>query len=111
MSRSEQNAELLERLAKVLPNNNTTLADVQAYQAAILIDISKSMAQIADALTDETITLKEEPSNNTTAQWVHSDPHKVKCSKCGCQVSMKAAYNMKYCFECGAKMQTTENNY
>lgn len=105
MSRSEQNAELLERLAKVLPNNNTTLADVQAYQAAILIDISKSMAQIADALTD-----KAEPSNGTTAQWVHSEAHKVCCSNCGAQVSMRAAYNMKYCFECGAKMVSSENN-
>lgn len=108
MNRSEQNADLLERLAKVLPNNNTTLADVQAYQAAILIDISKSMAQIADVLTDETITLMEEPSNDTTAQWVHSEPHKVKCSRCGCQVSIKAAYNMKYCFECGAKIKEVQ---
>lgn len=103
MNRSEQNADLLKRLAEVMPNSNVNIADVQAYQAATLLDISKSMAQIADALTD-----KAEASNGTTAQWVHSDPHKVKCSRCGCQVSMKAAYNMKYCFECGAKMQEVE---
>ena len=103
MNRSEQNAELLERLAKVMPDNNTTIADVQAYQAAVLSDISKSMAQIADVLTD-----KAEPSISTAAQWVHSEPHKVKCSNCGCQVSMVAAYNMKYCFECGAKMVSSE---
>ena len=103
MNRSEQNADLLERLAEVMPDNNTTIADVQAYQAAVLGDISKSIAQIADALTD-----KAEPSNDTTAQWVHSEPHKVKCSRCGCQVSMVAAYNMKYCFECGAKMQEVQ---
>ena len=108
MNRSEQNADLLERLAAVMPDNNTTIADVQAYQAAILIDISKSMAQIADAITDDAIPDKAEASNDTTAQWVHSDPHKVKCSMCGCQVSMRAAYNMKYCFECGAKMQEVQ---
>lgn len=106
MNRTEENAELLERLADILPDGRTSIADVQAYQAAILIDISKSVAQIADAFTD-----KAEPSNDTTAQWLHSEPHKVKCSNCGCQVSINAAYNMKYCFECGAKMQTTENNY
>ena len=94
MNRSEQNERVIKNLAELLPNGNVSIGDVLAYQAAILIDISKSMAQIADAITD-----KAEPSISTAAQWVHSDPHKVKCSKCGCQVSMKAAYNMKYCLE------------
>lgn len=100
MNRTEENAELLERLADILPDGSTSIADVQAYQAAVLIDISRSLAQIADALTD-----KAEASNGTTAEWVHSKPHKVQCSNCGCQVSINAAYNMKYCFECGAKFK------
>lgn len=97
MSRSEANIQNL---------NNIKGTDERIYQASVLADISISLAQIADALTS-----KQALKNGTMAQWVHSEPHKVKCSRCGCQVSMVAAYNMKYCFECGAKMQTTENNY
>lgn len=104
MSRAEDNAELLQNLAGVLPDGTTSIADVQAFQAAVLIDVSRSLAQIADALTD-----KAKTSNGTKpATWVHSKPHKVQCSECGCQVSINAAYNMKYCFECGAKFKEVQ---
>lgn len=52
MSRVEDNAELLQDLADILPDGTTNIADVQAFQAAVLVDISRSLAQIADALTD-----------------------------------------------------------
>lgn len=104
MNRAEDNAELLENLSDVLPDGTASIADVQAYQAAVLIDISRSLAQIADALTDKAKT----SSGTITAEWVHSKPHKVQCSNCGCQVSINAAYNMKYCFECGAKFKEVQ---
>ena len=50
MNRSEQNAKALEILASVMPDGRTSIADVQAYQAAILADVSRSLAQVADAL-------------------------------------------------------------
>ena len=103
MSRTEDNAELLENIAAILPDGTMNVADVQAYQAAILIDISRSLAQVADALTD-----KAEANNGTTAEWVHSDPHKVCCSNCGAKLSIMAAYNMKYCFKCGAKIKEVQ---
>ena len=38
-------------------------------------------------------------------RWMGSDQHSVMCNKCGCRVSRKACSNMRYCFNCGAKMQ------
>jgi len=106
MSRTEDNAAVLKSIAEVLPDGTTNIADVQAYQAAVLIDISRSLAEVADALTE-----KAEPKGGTTpatAEWLHTKPHRVECSNCGCKVSINAAYNMKYCFECGAKIKEVQ---
>ena len=106
MSRTLENAEAIKAVQDVFPDGTASLADVQAYQGIMLMDISKSLAEIADALTE-----KAEPKGGTTpatAEWLHTKPHRVECSVCGCQVSINAAYNMKYCFECGAKIKEVQ---
>lgn len=101
MNRAKENEDFIRSISSVLPNGTVSIADVSAFNAAVMIDISKSLAQIADALNPEPQVEDEQP----TAQWVHSDAHKVCCSNCGAQVSMRAAYDMDYCFKCGRKMK------
>lgn len=42
------------------------------------------------------------------AVWRKIGQHAVICSKCGCRVSEKACFNMRYCFICGAEMRGKE---
>lgn len=101
MNRAKENEDCIRGIASMFPNGTVNIADVSSFNAAVMVDISKSLAQIADALNPEPQLEEEQP----TAQWVHSEAHKVCCSNCGAQVSMRAAYDMDYCFKCGRKME------
>ncbi len=74
---------------------------------ALLKDIAHSLAIIADNSAKEGNT---QESGNETLHWVHSEAHRVMCPKCGCRVSINAAYEMNYCFKCGAKLGGIKND-
>ena len=74
---------------------------------ALLKDIAHSLAIIADNSTKNGNT--QEP-NNKMLHWVHSEAHKVMCPKCGCRVSINAAYEMNFCFKCGSKLGGIQND-
>ena len=73
---------------------------------ALLKDIAHSLAIIADNSTKNGNT---QESGNEMLRWVHSEAHRVMCPKCGCRVSINAAYEMDYCFKCGAKLGGIKN--
>ena len=73
---------------------------------ALLMNIAHSLAIIADNSAKEGNT---QESGNEILRWVHSEAHRVMCPKCGCRVSMNAAYEMNYCFKCGAKLGGIKN--
>ena len=73
---------------------------------ALLKDIAHSLAIIAD---NSTKNGNKQESGNGMLRWVHSEAHRVMCPKCGCRVSMTAAYEMNYCFKCGAKLGEIKN--
>lgn len=77
-----------------------------AEQNVILMDIASSLAIIADNSAKEGNT---QESGNEILRWVHSEAHRVMCPKCGCRVSITAAYEMNYCFKCGAKLGGIKN--
>lgn len=72
----------------------------------LLKDIAHSLAIIADNSAKEGNT---QESGNGMLRWVHSEAHRVMCPKCGCRVSINAAYEMNYCFKCGAKLGGIKN--
>lgn len=76
-------------------------------QNVLLMDIACSLAIIADNSMKEGNT---QESGNGMLHWVHSEAHRVMCPKCGCRVSMNAAYEMNYCFKCGAKLGGIKND-
>ena len=66
MSRKEDNEKLIERLGNAMPDENSVRSiDIEAYQAAVLMDISKSLAIIADALAPKTPNTKPKEGNST----------------------------------------------
>lgn len=41
----------------------------------------------------------------TTGTWLRDGQQSVICSTCGCRVSIRASYDMKFCFICGSQME------
>lgn len=75
---------------------------------ALLKDIAHSLAIIAD---NSMKNGNSQESGNEVLHWVHSEAHKVMCPKCGCRVSINAAYEMNYCFKCGAELGGIKNEH
>lgn len=73
---------------------------------ALLMDIAHSLAIIADNSAKEGNT---QETGNEILRWVHSEAHRVMCPKCGCRVSINAAYEMNYCFKCGSMLGGIKN--
>lgn len=68
MNRTEDNKKLLETLGNALPDERTTITDISAYQAAVLADISRSLAMIADAVAPN-VKHEEGNSNDNDSKW------------------------------------------
>ena len=100
-------AEEHRQLAKWLKDYKRLLEEKPQAENALLKDIAHSLAIIADNSTKEGNT---QESGNEMLHWVHSEAHKVMCPKCGCRVSINAAYEMNYCFKCGAKLGGIKND-
>ncbi len=72
MNRTEDNKKILETLGNALPDETIiSKLDIMAYQAAVLADISRSFAMIADALATKTPNTKpkEENSTDNDSKW------------------------------------------
>lgn len=102
-----------KKVLKIIDNaptvNEVRVIDTNAENNsgnALLKDIAHSLAIIADNSKKNGNT---QESGNETLHWVHSEAHRVMCPKCGCRVSMTAAYEMNYCFKCGAKLGGIKN--
>lgn len=68
MNRTEDNKKLLETLGNALPDERTTITDISAYQAAVLADISRSLAVIADAVAPN-VKHEEGNSSDNDSKW------------------------------------------
>ena len=101
--KAEHKAEMDKCLSEA-DRLNLTLMEYNVRQ--LLMDIAHSLAIIADNSMKEGNT---QESGNEVLHWVHSEAHRVMCPKCGCRVSMNAAYEMNYCFKCGAKLGGIKN--
>lgn len=90
-----------ERLTLTIEEHNVLLMDIACSLAIIADDSTKTYCYFCGQ-TEKNGNTQE--SGNETLHWVHSEPHKVMCPKCGCRVSINAACEMNYCFKCGAKL-------
>ena len=104
-------AEAVDDLIDNAPTvNEVRVIDTNAEnnsENALLMDIAHSLAIIADNSMKEGNT---QESGNEILRWVHSEAHRVMCPKCGCRVSMTAAYEMNYCFKCGERLGGIKND-